>query len=200
MQLIDKINIERYHKDKIEKHGKHSPQTLGWLAPEGQITRFEVLSQIADLTNCSILDAGCGYGDLCGFLNSKFSGIRYFGVDLNESFLDIAIEKYGKINETAFFIGDFSQAKLPVTDYILLCGSLNYRNSDPHFIFNTLTKLFDSCRIAFGFNMLSSVTNPENFLVPQPIDDVLNHCKKLTPRVVLHKDYFENDFTIFMYC
>lgn len=199
MHLINTINIERYHKDKIDKYGLHTPRSLGWRTHESQIIRFEILSKIGNLSNSSILDAGCGHGDLCGFINQRYSNVRYFGVDINDAFLDTAIEKYGNINETAFFKGDFSQASLPITDYILLSGSLNYRNSNPHFTIEAISHLFQSCRIAFGFNMLSYVAEPESFLVSHNMTDIVRYCKTLTHHVLVKENYLENDFTIFMY-
>lgn len=199
MHLIDTLNIHRYHTDKIEKYGHHTPRALGWTTPEAQTIRFDVLSQIADLTNCSVLDAGCGHGDLCAFLNSKFTGIRYFGVDCNEGFLEVAIQKQRHITETAFFYGDFMHASLPVTDYILLCGSLNYRNSNANHTIDAIATLFKSCRIGLGFNMLSAVDKPQSFLISRNPTQILEFCKTIAPVVVLIDNYLEGDFTIFMY-
>lgn len=199
MHLINSINIERYHKDKIDKYGPSTTRSLGWLSSASQVIRFDVLSQIGDLTNCSVLDAGCGHGDLCEYLNQRFSGVRYYGIDINDSFLDTAVERYGHITESAFFKGDFSTASLPVTDYILLSGSLNYRNTNPHFTMEAISHLYQSCRIAFGFNMLSVITEPESFLISHNRDEIINHCKTLSNQVIIKENYTENDFTIFIY-
>ncbi len=199
MHLIDTLNIQRYHTDKIDKYGHLTPRALGWSAPEAQIIRFNVLAQIDDLTNSSVLDAGCGHGDLCTFLNRQFRGVRYFGVDCNEGFLDVAIQKQRTFAETAFFHGDFLQASLPVVDYILLCGSLNYRTSNANHTFTAITTLFNACRNGLGFNMLSSVSNPQSFLISHNPAQILAFCQSITPKVVLKEDYLEGDFTIFMY-
>ncbi len=199
MHLIDTINIHRYHTDKIEKYGHHTPRALGWSVPEAQYIRYEILSHIADLSNSSVLDAGCGHGDLCEFLNSKFTGIRYFGIDCNEGFIDMAIQKQSHIADTAFFHGDFTQSSLPVTDYILLCGSLNYSNTNPNHTTDAITSLFKSCRIGLGFNMLSAVDNPESFLVSHNSAQIMAFCQTLSNNVILRENYLEGDFTVFMY-
>ena len=199
MNIVDSINIRKYHKYLIQKYGVGSIGALGWKAQEGQETRFKILSQIGDLNSSSVLDVGCGHGDLCGFLNKKFTGLRYIGVDLDESFLDFAIEKYSLTGETSFFLGDFTKANLPVTDYILASGTLNYLNSDADYVFKTVTKLFNGCRIGFGFNMLSKVENSNGLLIAYEPQQILAHCRTLTSNIIFKEGYYENDFTVMMY-
>lgn len=198
MDLIDIVAIHHYHQGRIHRFGKDASRALGWKTPEGQSARFDVLCSIADMSHASVLDAGCGHGDLRAFLNEKFTGTRYLGIDQIEAFLDIAVEKYGHLPDTSFFSGDFSEAELPVTDYILACGALSYRNSDPGFAFRTIKKLFDSCRLGFAFNMLAKVESAEGILVSYNPQRVLTYCKSLTPDVELKEGYYEEDFTVMM--
>lgn len=199
MNFIDSLNIHNYHQLRIKQYGAGNARTLGWKSQEGQMARFEVLAQIADLTNASVLDAGCGYGDLCGFLQEKFTGLRYIGVDMEESFLDLAIEQYGKTGETSFFLGDFTKTELPVTDYILASGVLNYKNSDPAYIFKTIAKLYNGCRFGFGFNLLSKVTDPKGLITAYEPKEIVEFCKTLTSEISLKEGYYEHDFTVMMY-
>lgn len=55
-----------------------------------QPLRYEVLSEIGDLNNCSILDVGCGFGDIYAFLIKKGLNIKYTGYDINPNFIIIA--------------------------------------------------------------------------------------------------------------
>jgi len=199
MHLVDKLNIHNYHQHRIEKFGKGSVEALGWKTVEGQETRFETLAQIGDLSSCSVLDAGCGYGDLFNYLNKRYSNIRYIGVDQEESFLDIAISRYGNVGETGFFCGDFSNSELPVTDYVLASGALNYLNTDSDYIFKTITKLFNGCRIAFGFNMLHKIDDTNGLLVTYYPNQIVEYCKTLSSNVIFKEGYYENDFTVMMY-
>lgn len=198
MNLLDTAAIHYYHQSRIRQFGGDASRALGWKTPEGQAARFEALCSIADLSHASVLDAGCGHGDLRAFLNGKFAGTRYLGIDQIGTFLDIAVERYGHLPDTSFFSGDFSEAELPVTDYILACGALSYRNSDPAFAFNTIKKLFGSCRLGFAFNMLAKVDNPDGILVCYNLQRVLTYCKSLTPDVELKEGYYEDDFTVMM--
>lgn len=199
MDLLDTITIHQYHNERIKQFGAANPKSLGWKTTEGQLARFEILSGIGNLNNTSVMDVGCGHGDLRGYLAEKFTGIRYLGIDQVEAFLDVAIEKYGALTDTSFFHGDFSNADLPVTDYILACGALSYRNSDADFALKTITKLFNSCRLGFGFNMLSAIDNPLGILIAFDPDIILSHCNSLTSKVVFKEGYYEHDFTVMLY-
>jgi len=199
MDFIDDINIQLYHKEKIDQYGQGTTGALGWKTLEGQIARFEALSQIGNLNSSSVLDAGCGHGDLCGYLNEKFTGVRYFGIDRDASFLDIAIQKYSHLDETAFFLGDFTTAQLPATDYILACGALSYHNTDPGFVFKVIPKLFNSCRVGLGFNLLSRIDSPGGILIAYDSKQIMEHCQSLTPNVVFKVGYFDDDYTMFLY-
>jgi SAM-dependent methyltransferase len=199
MNLLDTAAIFRFHKEQIKAYGMGSIGALGWTSFEAQQQRFEVLKQIADLNNESVLDAGCGYGDLCAYLQTAYPTMRYFGVEQMPELLNIAAEKYADLPEALFFQGDFAASELPSTDYVLVCGSLNYRNSDPLFVLKMIEKLFTGCRKGLGFNLLSYIDPPEGLLTAYKPEFILEYCRQLTTNVVLKNNYRPNDFTIFMY-
>src|SRR6185503_1230336 len=49
---------------------------------EGQLFRFERIAQVADLRGRSVLDLGCGLGDLYPFLRKRFGALDYTGIDV----------------------------------------------------------------------------------------------------------------------
>jgi SAM-dependent methyltransferase len=198
MSIVDSFFIQRYHQQRIREFGAGSCRSLGWKTREGQEARFKILLEIGDVNNASVLDAGCGHGDLRAFLDEKYTRLRYIGIDQETSFLDVAIQKYGHVPGTSFFHGDFTQAELPVMDYILASGALNYRHSDPDFIFKAITKLFHSCRIGFGFNLLSRVEDPDGLLVAYQPQLIVEHCRTLSSQVELKEGYYDDDYTVFM--
>lgn len=199
MNLIDYAQIHRFHEARIRDFGKGSTQALGWKNFYSQQACFAMLEDIGDMNDCSVLDAGCGHGDLRAYLDDKYPQIRYLGIDQMEDFLDVAIERYAHLPETAFFVGDFYRAELPRVDYVLACGSLSYHSMEADFVFQAIDKLFNTCRIAFGFNLMSKVDNPGGILVGYEPEVIMQHCRGLTGNVVLHEGYFEDDFTVWMY-
>lgn len=199
MNLIDTVSIRRFHEAHIREHGQETTGALGWKNFYSQQARFAMLEGIGDMNNCSLLDVGCGHGDLRAYLDDLYPKMRYIGIDFMDEFLSEAIERYGHLPETAFFYGDYFTAELPHTDYVLASGSLNYHSSDPDFIYSAIAKLFATCRIALGFNLLSKVDAPGGILVAYDAKIILNYCKTLSDKVILHEGYADDDFTVWMY-
>ena len=196
--LDDSASIFRYHRDMMVLHGKQNSFALGWKDNHSQLVRFEVLSKLADLTNRSVLDAGCGYGDLYPYLDKLYLGISYAGVEQIPELLNEAIANYSNMSNVSFIEGNFMFKNLPVTDYVLASGSLNYRSNDEQFIYKAITRLFDSCTMGLGFNLLSSIA-PYGLLVAYDPEAILSFCNTLTTNVEIRTDYADEDFTIFMY-
>jgi SAM-dependent methyltransferase len=199
MDLIDGLMVRSFHKARIRDFGEESTQALGWKNFYSQQARFDMLEGIGDMNDCSVLDVGCGHGDLRAYLDDKYPKMRYLGIDQMEDFLDIAIDRCANFPETSFFLGDYYVAKLPGVDYVIACGALSYRRSKPGSIYQVITKLFNTCRIAFGFNLLSKIETPGGILVAYDPQDILKHCQTLTGKVILHKGYLDDDFTVWMY-
>lgn len=199
MNPIDRATILSFHKERIRNFGRGSAEALGWKALESQHCRFEQLAQIGDLSDCSILDVGCGHGDMRAYFGEIYPRLRYAGIEQMRPFLEVAAERYGDQTDTTFYLGDFSTTSLPVFDYVLASGALGYRSRDPDFVFRMITRLFANCRLGFGFNMMRRVPQPDGILAAYDPDLIVAHCRGLTPSVVLHEGYLEDDFTVFMY-
>ena len=199
MNLPDTACIFRFHKNLTEQYGMGTIGALGWKTAGGQQARFKILTRIADLNNYSVLDAGCGHGDLREFLGRLYPAVEYYGVEQIPAILNVAVSRYSHLAKTWFFQGDFSASVLPGVDYLLACGALSYRNSDSQFVLKMIEKLFSGCRLGFGFNLLSKTDFDDGLLAAYNPDHIKAFCLTLTHKVILHKGYFEDDFTIFMY-
>jgi len=199
MDLIDKANIFRFHDQLISEFGIGSNAALGWNVPAGQETRFKILSGIGQLDRYSVLDAGCGHGDLFAYLIKLYPQLHYYGVEQIPGILQVAVERYSHLPDVYFFEGDFFASDLPEVDFIIACGSLNYHSSDDTFVLKAIKKLFNSSRIGFGFNLLSRIEPANAFL--EAYDPVYTtvFCRTLTGNVSLIENYYEADFTVFMY-
>ncbi|MBE7174614.1 MAG: class I SAM-dependent methyltransferase [Williamsia sp.] len=197
--LLDIAGIFRYHNALIEKHGSGSVGALGWLQRKGQQARFEKLSEISDMNGCSVLDAGCGHADLYPFLQKKYPLLTYYGCEQLPQLLNVAAQRYKGANNIRLYLGDFLQASLPASDYIIVSGSLNYRHREEDYIYEAIRTLFAHCQIGLGFNLLSGGTEPGTLLVAYHPHQILRFCQTLTPNVQLHQGYWKDDFTIFMF-
>ena len=183
----------------IACHGADSSFALGWRNEHDQQVRFAALAAIADLNGKAVLDAGCGYADLYPFLKNRYPQlVHYYGIDQITELLDEAILRHGYLSDTTFIAGNFLYSDLPVCDYVLASGSLNYGSSITGFIYTAIEKLYSHCTAALGFNLLRYMP-VDGTLVAYDPNDILGFCKTLSPNVVLSADYDEADFTIFIY-
>ena len=103
MSLLDTATIFKYHNNLTRKFEKGDVRSLGWVNAESQQLRFSILSKIANFDNCSVLDAGCGHADLCGYLKNIHPTCRYYGIDQIPEFILKALNDYGNMPDVVFF-------------------------------------------------------------------------------------------------
>lgn len=197
--LIDATPIFYYHREMIARYGYQSSYALGWRDVESQQVRFKALAKVGDINYCSVLDAGCGYGDLLPYLLQGYPNLsNYYGIEQIPELYNEAVKRYGDVAMADFISGNFSTRVLPVADYVLASGSLNYDSHDPDFIYKAINKLFATSKIALAFNLLRQMP-VKGLLVAYNPEVILNYCQTLTDKVVFIDDYAEEDFTVYMY-
>lgn len=195
---INSAAIFEYHRYMITLHGNHGTAALGWRDAESQTVRFEALAEIADLNGHSVLDAGCGHGDLRAYLHQLYPQVKYCGMEQIPELMDEAIRRYGNWPQTSFICGDFINDAIPLADYVIASGSLNYFNNDADYIYKAISKLYAHCRLGFVFNLLTCV-KPNGLIVAYDPKVIMDYCSSLSAHVVLKNDYSDEDFTVFMY-
>ena len=198
MDLLSRAHIIKYHNDSIKKFGVNSHQALGWRKKNEQLLRFKILIEPNKLNDCSILDIGCGTGDLLAYLISKNIQCEYTGIDHIKDFITLAGEKFKVHNNASFLLGDFWTADIGNYDFVLASGALNYRNADPNFIFKMIAHLFSLCNHTLAFNLLEKTDLKNGGLVAYNKNEILGFCKKLTSNVILKDDYLNGDYTVRM--
>ena len=102
MNILDKASIFRFHNEMIKEYGVADIAALGWKSMEAQLARYQVLSGITNLNDCTLQDVGCGNGDLRSFLSELYPNLHYMGIEQIPALLDVAIERYGHLLETLF--------------------------------------------------------------------------------------------------
>ena len=198
MDLLSRAHIIKYHNDYIKKFGLNSHQALGWRKKNEQLLRFKMLIEPNKLNDCSVLDIGCGTGDLLEYLISNNIYCEYTGIDQIKDFITLAGEKFKVHNNASFLWGNFWTADLGKYDYVLASGALSYRNADPNFIYKMIAHLFSLCNHTFAFNLLKKTNLKNGGLVAYNKNEILEFCKKLSSTVILKDNYIINDYTITM--
>ena len=199
MNISELTDIQAYHLDRLLEFGPGTAGALGWKSSENHDRRLDIFCGLGDISSRSVLDVGCGHGDLYRVLSDRFAGFDYVGIDQMQPFIDVAVKHYGEQNRAAFELGDFTADSLPQSDYVIASGALSYRCCEPDFIFKMLDKLFAACRIGFGFNLLSQVDHADGILVAYDQAAILAYCQSMTSRVKVQSSSVGDDFTVFLY-
>ncbi len=92
MDPSDKTKIIANYQQLLLEHGEGP--AVGQQSAAGQRFRFEKLAQVGNLRGASVLDIGCGIGDLYPFLTSLYGEIAYTGVDIVPELVSHAARKY----------------------------------------------------------------------------------------------------------
>lgn len=198
MHAEDKSAIIEHFEALLTEHGA-SHRTLGFGRPESQLRRFEVLVQVGDIQNSSILDVYCGLADFYDFLKASGLNVDYRGIEVVPAFVR-QIRKSRP--EARVETGDFLEESFGGEwDYVFASGIFYREVSDSLALMRkSIEKMFRMCRRAVAFNSLSAyagVREPGEFLASP--EETFAFCKSLTPCVTLRHDYMPHDFTIYMY-
>ena len=112
-----------YYEGLLDKHGE-TYLALDWNSPESQKLRYQVLKELfiygRKASNISVLDVGCGFGDLYGFFKAEKiiqrHKIKYFGCDISARLLEVAGKKYP---DAKFSLIDILEDRaVPKFDYV----------------------------------------------------------------------------------
>jgi len=199
-------DLKTYYQGLFDKHG-NSVEAVQHVSQSSQYKRFEILTAI-DSEIVSIVDIGCGLGDMYHYLKSaQYSG-NYLGLDFVDEFIETANEQFANDQQARFSVFDITKDAMPTSyDYILLSGVFN--NNTPNakaFVFDAIEKMFNACQKGVAFNAMSTYVdffNDDLFYI-DPLE-VFDFCKKLGAHVVLKHDYVVKEgsvpyeFTMYLY-
>lgn len=168
---------------------------------ESQKQRFDVLLTIGDLCGKSILDVGCGFGDLYGEIQKrKYKISKYVGIDIVQEIIQVAKNRYTNISFKC--IDFFKDNGVVEYDYVFGSGLFFLSGNDwEAYMLEMIEKMFNVCKFGVGVNYLSSFSrNKDGFSYYANPDSVLKLImNNITSKVILKHNYRVNDFTIFLY-
>ena len=199
MNLIDRATVIHFHRRRIAEFGADSVRALGWVSEASQTSRFEAIAQAVDFNNSSVLDLGCGTGDLKAFLDARFSGMSYLGIEQVPEFVAQARNRYAGDAHAGFELGNFNTMIFPRVDHVVACGSLSYRSSNPQHVYGAVAKMFVSAAQTVVFSLLDAKHFPGHpLLVGHVLDEMMAFCKKLSPNVSLVRGASPDAATVVM--
>jgi SAM-dependent methyltransferase len=195
MQADEREELKTLYETRYAELGR-DVRTLGWKNSADQRLRFQLLCDIGDLRGQSVCDVGCGFGDLIPYLEERFGGFRYTGIDITPSLVDEASRQYPAHR---FFCADILEDRFAEEhDYFLLSGALNYRVMDNwKLTTEMLALMFRLARRGVAVNFLTSYVNfqQQHNYHHQP-EEIFRFARTLTPWVAIRHDYRLWEFTL----
>ena len=207
-----------------ELHEKHPGrvQALGYGSTRAQLKRFEAACEVMDLKGLSVLDVGCGYGDLAPFVVAKRVK-SYTGIDIVPEFLAEAVMWRAQLRDEgeriAFMEWDVEslarrdiatggETGLGEFDVVMALGTAGF--GDGAFFEMLLRCCFClakkaavvSCPTVFspGSRRVPGRDREVFFLHPQEMAERASEVTKRTGhRFVLRHDYLPSDQMVYLY-
>lgn len=193
IKIKNALKKQRLIYEKLFKKYGESLEALHWSSRETQEIRFDHLSRIGDLSGCSVLDVGCGLGDLHEFLIQKGLSVRVTGYDLIEELIQCCRMRFpDSVYEVRNIL---DQPPSESFDYVLASGLFAFGNQA---FFEAMVKqCFALCRRGFGFNV-HLASDPLFWSKPSQV--VMDYCRTLKPHdICLIDGYMHHDYTVYLY-
>lgn len=201
MDPAEQAKYRQRYNDRLAQFG-YDPKSLGWMKGR-QGVRFEALTRFVDLSCIkSVLDVGCGFGDLYSFLKDRGFAGKYVGVDFIERLIEVGKEVYPDADLRTCTLADFQEDES--FDLVVSCGIFNAPHATPEktmtHIEATMSQMFRLANVAAASDFISNYVDrrDDGVQYTQP-EAVFGIAKKLTKRVTLAHDYLPFEFSVYMY-
>ena len=147
----------------------------------------------------SILDIGCGFGDLFGYLKGLGWRGDYVGYDLCPELIEEGRKRFGP-DGAQFECADFASSAADVrADVAVAIGIFNHKlhGDNWEFVQSTLKAMWGRTHVAVAADFLSATADkPHEHLFHVPASRVLDLGLSLSKRAVLKHDYMPFEFSM----
>lgn len=198
---LDLLDLDRLFND---------PAIVGWSTTAEQTLLFTLLTLYYNPSE-SILDVGCGRGDLFGFIQEKHNinqtdtvNVNYTGIDYNPNIVNIATKKYDNINVIATDILNMSDNDK--YDWVVASGAFNLKDYDDMFEYTTtvIDKMMNLSTKGIAFNVLTNLPDDldddtKNIYYVHDASKWLEYLLRTYSRVAIRADYMLGDCTFYIF-
>jgi len=193
--------LKNHYEPRLKKSDTY--MVLDWESREAQYKRFRALTDNINLYGKSVLDIGCGCGDLFGLMKEKQDSPSYTGVDILEKMIGRAAEEYP---DARFFCADIFSADFCVEE-CFGCPSFNVTftsgifnlnaGNNLEFLKKAVPVLAGLADEAFVFNLLdpASPDHDEDYFYYEP-KMAMELALPFASEIKLIKGYLSNDYTL----
>jgi SAM-dependent methyltransferase len=195
-----KRSVVEHYEARLAEHGPNA-RGMDWKDEASQRLRFAILCGVTDLPGRSVHEVGCGAGHLVDFLRAESIAAEYSGSDLSAAMVAAARAAHPGV---AFEQRDVLVESAGGPYDVVLCSGLFHVKVDNDddawwsFVTAMLHRMFDACRVAIAFNLMSDAVDyraPGLFYADA--GRTLDFCRRELSRfVTLRHDYPLYEYTV----
>lgn len=192
--------IKTYYQPKLDKD-QPDYKVLGWESHEAQNLRFTVLTDNINLEGKTILDVGCGLGNLFQFIHSKNINVKYTGIDILREMVDRASRNNPDGNFMFLDIFNDNPFTEKSFDVIYTSGIFNLNlGNNKEFLAKAVSLFAKTARDAIVFNLLH-IASPDRedryyYFDPVEVKKIIDDLSLGFRNVEIIEQYLKNDFTV----
>lgn len=194
----------------LEEHGDNH-LGVGWPDKDDADRRYRVMTELMRGGRAqgavSLLDFGCGAGQLCQYLQDHSMGdVEYSGLDLSPTFLDLARSKFPDLTFYGVDVLEDDGASIPQFDYVVMNGiftqkcGVSFEDMLAYFE-RLLVVIWAKAERGIAFNVMSKHVDWErDDLFHLPLDTIAaTVIRRLTRNFVIRNDYGLYENTVYVY-
>ena len=189
--------IKDLYNNKLSQYGKNDYRSLNWGDKEGTSARarYEQMFNQYDWSDKSVFEVGCGWGS---FFDFGYTCDYYWGIDINEKFIEIANEKFTNTATTnypkpIFEVKDILKCYYDKKyDVAISTGGAGNRGGPawhPQMLHKFLTKIYNISKVSlinFPSTWATIRTETVEYFSPEQI---LSQALQITQNVeLIHKE------------
>lgn len=193
--MMDKV--KKQYQDAYDEHGNSLNAVF---IPKGRQTeRFDSLFTYVNLDQFSVLDYGCGLGQMCPYVKKKYPKAEYSGVDIVEGFISE--------NKSNYSSGNFTTIKDCYDiddefDVIVAAGVFNLlyvedKEEHQQIVYDNLKHLFSKTKNVLSVNLMTDqVDFVQEGAFHQNVMELYDFAKRsMTKRLAIDESYMPYEFT-----
>jgi len=195
--MSKKKDIGRHYEPRLRAL-RESYEILDWASPVTQEARFAVLADNVDLPGKSLLDVGCGLGDLWAYLRRRRVEVEYLGVDILEKMVAAARQRHpeARFEQADIFGADTYEPA--AFDVVFCSGAFNLNlGNNLEFLPQAIARMCRLARQYVVFNLLHvrAASEQQKYFYHDPVK-VRALLTSPACQVRIIDDYLPNDFTV----
>lgn len=187
---MPRVDTDSFYNNALARYGDNA-EGVHWRSADSQRIRFEVLRGLLpdDLSRLTLVDVGCGLGDLHAFLLARDElPRRYIGLDAVAAMVERARLRTGE----PILLCDVLHDPLPEADWYLASGAMALLTLEETRLF--IERCLQHARCGLVFNLLKGRHQSLTFNYQTP-EVIQAWAQELELEVRIVEGYLSGDFS-----